>query len=111
MRPAVTWQTKVLVIANQTADSEELLAAMKDRAGGGSIAFTLLVPAGSTARDQAGTRLDSACERMRAAGPPAPSATRPEQCQRFRLGSTAGRRSSDSRMPPPRCRYDDVCRC
>jgi hypothetical protein len=59
---------KVLVIANQTADSEELLAALKDRAGGGSISFTLLVPAGPTARDQAGARLDTAVERMRAAG-------------------------------------------
>jgi hypothetical protein len=64
----VTWQTKVLVIANQTAGSDELLAALKDRAAAGPIAFTLLVPAGPTGRDQAGARLDAAVERMRAAG-------------------------------------------
>jgi hypothetical protein len=64
----VPWQTKVLVIANQTAGSDELLAALKERAEAGPIAFTLLVPAGPTARDQAGARLDAAVERMRAAG-------------------------------------------
>jgi hypothetical protein len=64
----VTWQTKVLVIANQTAGSEELLTAMGDRARGGSVEFTLLVPAGPSARDQARARLDAAVERMRAEG-------------------------------------------
>jgi GABA permease len=64
----VTWQTKVLVIANQTADSEELLTAMKQRTGAGPIAFKLLLPAGPSAREQARTRLDAALERMRAAG-------------------------------------------
>jgi hypothetical protein len=64
----VTWQTKVLVIANQTAGSEELLAAMKGRAGAGPISFTLLLPAGPSARDQAGSTLRAAVEQMRAEG-------------------------------------------
>jgi nucleotide-binding universal stress UspA family protein len=58
----------VLVIANQTAESEELLRALKERAQGGQTAFRLLVPAGPSARDQAATRLATAVERMRAAG-------------------------------------------
>jgi hypothetical protein len=58
----------VLVIANRTADSEELFAALKERAAAGSVAFTMLVPAGPTGRDQAGLRLDGAVGRMRAAG-------------------------------------------
>jgi hypothetical protein len=64
----VTWQTKVLVIANQTADSEELLAAMRDRRAGGPIAFTLLVPAGPSGREEAAGRLDAVVGRMREEG-------------------------------------------
>ena len=36
---------KVLVVANRTAESEELLAALKERAAEGEVSFTLLVPA------------------------------------------------------------------
>lgn len=64
----MTWQTRVLVIANQTAESEELLNALGDRAAKGSTAFRLLVPAGPTARDQAESRLKAALDAMRAAG-------------------------------------------
>jgi hypothetical protein len=35
----------VLVVANRTAESEELLAALKERAAEGPVRFTLLVPA------------------------------------------------------------------
>jgi nucleotide-binding universal stress UspA family protein len=35
----------VLVVANRTAESPELLDALRERAGGGDVAFTLLVPA------------------------------------------------------------------
>lgn len=35
---------KVLVVANRTAESEELLAALKERAAEGPVSFTLLVP-------------------------------------------------------------------
>jgi hypothetical protein len=64
----VTWQTKVLVIANQTADSEELLTAMRDRRAAGPIAFTLLVPAGPSAREEATARLEAVIGRMREEG-------------------------------------------
>ena len=36
---------KVLVVANRTAESDELLAALKRRAEEGPVSFTLLVPA------------------------------------------------------------------
>jgi hypothetical protein len=64
----VTWQTKVLVIANQTAGSDELLAEMKGRAAAGPIAFMLLLPAGPSGRDQAGSRLQAAIDRMQGEG-------------------------------------------
>jgi len=38
-------KAKVLVVANQTAESEELLAALKARADQGPVEFTLLIPA------------------------------------------------------------------
>jgi hypothetical protein len=38
---------KVLVVANQTAESDELLAALRERAGQGGVEFTVLIPATS----------------------------------------------------------------
>src|SRR3954452_20445595 len=38
-------KAKVLVVANQTAESEELLAALKARGDHGSVEFTVLIPA------------------------------------------------------------------
>ena len=38
-------KAKVLVVANQTAESEELLAALKARAEQGTVEFTVLIPA------------------------------------------------------------------
>jgi hypothetical protein len=64
----MAWQTRALVIANRTADSDQLLEALEGRARSGPIAFTLLVPTGPTGRDEARARLESACERLRAAG-------------------------------------------
>lgn len=67
----MAWQTRALVIANRTADSDELLEALERRARSGPIAFTLLVPAaagGPDGRDEARARLDAAVARMRAAG-------------------------------------------
>ncbi|MEA2470927.1 MAG: hypothetical protein QOE38_1926 [Thermoleophilaceae bacterium] len=66
----MAWQTRALVIANRTADSDQLLEALERRARGGPIAFTLLVPsgAGPDGRDDARARLDDAVARMRAAG-------------------------------------------
>ena len=64
----MAWQTRVLVIANRTADSDQLLEALQGRARSGPVAFTLLVPAGPAGREQAQARLEAACERMRGAG-------------------------------------------
>jgi hypothetical protein len=64
----MAWQTRALVIANRTADSDQLLEALEGRARGGPVAFTLLVPSGPGARDEARSRLEAAVARMRAAG-------------------------------------------
>lgn len=71
-------KTQVLVVANRTADSDELLAALRERAADGPVVFTLLVPATphgvAWAADmhagagEADERLDAAVERLRAAG-------------------------------------------
>jgi hypothetical protein len=62
------WKTSVLVVANVTAASDELLAALKERAQGGPIEVTMLLPA--TGGDSAAARrsLDEACARMKDAG-------------------------------------------
>jgi hypothetical protein len=41
----MAWKYKVLVIANVTGSSPELLQALKDRAGKDSCGFTLVIPA------------------------------------------------------------------
>lgn len=71
-------KASVLVVANRTAESDELLEALKARAEKGPAAFTLLVPATphgvSWAADmhsgggEAKTHLDRAVERYREAG-------------------------------------------
>jgi hypothetical protein len=61
----MAWEFSVLVVANVTADSDELLDALRERAEHSTCRFTLLVPAiGEEARE----RLDAALGRMRAAG-------------------------------------------
>ena len=57
----------VLVVANRTADSPELLDALRARAERGPVRFTLLAPA-STGREATERQLESALEVMRAAG-------------------------------------------
>ena len=64
----MTWQTNVLVVANRTAGSDELIAALKRRAERGPIRCTLLMPAGHGFRDEARTRMEDAIARMRAEG-------------------------------------------
>ena len=75
----MAWKTKVLVVANRTADSDELLEALRKRSSsGGPVAFTLLVPAtpqglaGATdmrsGREAARQQLDAAVTRLRDAG-------------------------------------------
>jgi hypothetical protein len=65
------WHARVLVIANVTANSPDLLAALKERAERGPIHPTLLMPAtsnGFPGREEAQGRLDEALERWREAG-------------------------------------------
>ena len=64
----MAWQTSALVIANRTADSDELLEALELRARGGPVRFSLLVPCGPSGREAARARLEAAVGRMREAG-------------------------------------------
>jgi hypothetical protein len=67
----MAWKFSVLVLANVTAASDELLAALKRRAERGQCGFTLLVPAtggGSAGREAAQKGIDAAVERMEAEG-------------------------------------------
>jgi hypothetical protein len=61
----MAWEFSLLVVANVTAESEELHDSLRERAEQGACRFTLIMPAsGAAARE----RLDSALARMRAAG-------------------------------------------
>jgi hypothetical protein len=64
------WKTNVLVIANRTADSPELLHALQARAERGPVAFTLLLPKNGTDRQRAEAALQTSLERIREAGLP-----------------------------------------
>jgi hypothetical protein len=61
----MAWEFSLLVVANVTAGSDDLLDCLRDRAEEGACRFTLIMPAsGADAR----TRLEEALERMEAAG-------------------------------------------
>jgi hypothetical protein len=62
-------KTRLLVVANRTADSEELFAALRDRAAAGPIEVTILVPQDS--RGGMGRRLNAGLRRLHEAGIPA----------------------------------------
>lgn len=64
----MAWQTNLLVVANRTAGSDELIEALRRRAEMGAVRCTLLMPAGPGTRAEARGRLDEALARMRAAG-------------------------------------------
>jgi hypothetical protein len=67
----MAWKFSVLVVANVTATSDELLAAMKRRLERGECDFVLLVPAtggGREGREAAQAGLDAALTRMRSEG-------------------------------------------
>ncbi|TML79327.1 MAG: hypothetical protein E6G07_07900 [Actinobacteria bacterium] len=65
----MTWKTCVLVVANQTADSDELVSALSARSERGPTQFTLLLPSLlGTSPGQSEARLAEALERLRAAG-------------------------------------------
>jgi hypothetical protein len=68
---AVAFKYQVLVVANRTSDSPELLEALRARAQSDSVSFTLLVPArtvGPQGRAEASQMMAAAVERMRQAG-------------------------------------------
>jgi|SRR5215211_1835955 len=61
----MAWEFSLLVVANVTASSEELLDALRERSEKGACRFTLIMPAsGGDARG----RLDAALARMEEAG-------------------------------------------
>src|SRR3954468_22658695 len=65
------YQARVLVIANQTADAPELLAALQARQEKGPMVPTLLIPAtrnGFAGREEAGKRLEAVLTHWREAG-------------------------------------------
>jgi hypothetical protein len=64
-------RTHLLVVANRTVDSPDLLAALKDRAGRAPISVTLVVPAAWSEREVAQGRLDTALGALREADIPA----------------------------------------
>jgi hypothetical protein len=61
----VAWEFSVLVVANVTASSDELLAALRERAEAGGCRFTLVMPGTGADRNE---RLEAALGRMREAG-------------------------------------------
>jgi hypothetical protein len=61
----MAWQTHVLVLASQTADSDELAACLRERAERGACKFTLIVPRIAA---EASARLERALERLGEAG-------------------------------------------
>jgi hypothetical protein len=61
----MAWEFNVLVVANMTATSDELIAALRERSERGACRFTLLMPRNGT---DTGPRLDAALEAWRAAG-------------------------------------------
>jgi hypothetical protein len=61
----MAWEFSVLVVANVTASSDELLDALRERSAAGACRFTLVMPGTGPDRHE---RLDAALERMREAG-------------------------------------------
>jgi hypothetical protein len=64
----VAWKKNVLVVANRTAGSDELIAALERRAKSGPVQCTLLMPASHGDRSEAYERLEEALIRMHRAG-------------------------------------------
>lgn len=67
----MAFKYNILVVANRTAGSDELLEALRARAERNTVAYTLLVPAQATgpqARDVARETMEAAVERLAGAG-------------------------------------------
>jgi GABA permease len=62
------FRTHLLVVANQTVDSPDLLSALEGRAAQGPIRVTLLAPTLWSEREAAQARLDEACAGLRERG-------------------------------------------
>jgi hypothetical protein len=63
----MAWEFSVLVVANVTATSEELLGVLRERSARGACRFTLLMPRSGA---DSGPALEAALEKMREAGLP-----------------------------------------
>jgi hypothetical protein len=61
----MAWEFSLLVVANVTAGSDELIECLRERAEQAACRFTLVMPASGA---EARVRLDEALERMREAG-------------------------------------------
>jgi hypothetical protein len=61
----MAWEFSLLVVANVTAASDELLDCLRERAGQGACRFTLVMPASGA---EARARLEAALEQMREDG-------------------------------------------
>ena len=61
----MAWEFSVLVVANVTASSDELLDALRERSAAGACRFTLVMPGTGADRHE---HLEAALERMREAG-------------------------------------------
>jgi hypothetical protein len=61
----MAWEFSLLVVANITAGSDELISCLRQRSAEGACRFTLVMPASGA---EARRRMDEALERMRAAG-------------------------------------------
>src|SRR5919197_5786371 len=64
----MAWKSSVLVVANQTADSPELIQALRERAHEGEAEFTLLLPRLPGRREEAAARLDAIVSAWQEAG-------------------------------------------
>jgi GABA permease len=64
----MTWKRNILVVANVTATSDELIAALKAQVAKSPTSFTLIVPASAGSRTAARAKLNEALEQLRAAG-------------------------------------------
>ena len=64
----MAFTTHLLVVANRTVDSPELLAAIKERGDQGPIHVTMLVPSAWSERAQAERRMQSAVASLNASG-------------------------------------------
>ncbi len=64
----MAFRTHLLVVANRTVDSPELMAALDERAGASPLHVTLLAPVLWSERDDARDRLDAAVASLRERG-------------------------------------------